>query len=92
MCFEIEKLRRKIDSIDDQVRTLLEQRMAIIMDIAIIKEQDNLPILDSDREHEIISRITMGQNNGMAEFTESVFTAVLAASRSYQARKSDSEQ
>ncbi|MBU7032090.1 MAG: chorismate mutase [Theionarchaea archaeon] len=47
------ELREKIDEIDRQIVTLLEQRMLMVDEIKKIKEEEGLLIEDRDREREV---------------------------------------
>lgn len=53
----IDKYREEIDLIDDKIIELLIKRFQIVLDIKEYKENHNLPILDTNREQAIISKI-----------------------------------
>ena len=88
----IEELREKIDWIDNQIKVLFEQRMALALEIAEIKQKNHLPIIDIKREREIISRLTAGQSDDLVESMTVLYSVILAESRSYQVKKSGSKQ
>ncbi len=50
----LEKLRKNIDAVDEQLVQLLAQRLNISREIAKYKRQNNSPIMDEKRELEII--------------------------------------
>ena len=50
------KLREKIDEIDQKLVALFEERMEIVLKVAEYKRLNNKPILDEDREKEVIDR------------------------------------
>ena len=89
---DIKELRREIDRIDDQIKALFEQRMVLALDIWKIKAEKSLPVQDGARENEIRSRLTANQDDDMAGCIKTLFTVILEASRSYQARKLGSQQ
>ena len=89
---DIKELRQEIDRIDDQIKTLFEQRMTLALDIGKIKAEKSLPVQDAARENEIISRLTANQDDDMVTCTKALFTAILKASRSYQTKKLGSQQ
>jgi len=89
---ELKEIRQEIDLIDDRIKALYERRMKLVLDIAEIKAERNLPVLDVARESEIISRLTKGQDDDMTEVTKALFAVVFEASRSYQAKKSGLKQ
>lgn len=53
MVKEIEKLRKKIDLIDERIIKLLSERMETSKKIGQIKKERNLDVLDSTREYEL---------------------------------------
>ena len=54
---EIEKLREKIDSLDDQLLQLLKRRLSISEQIGIIKSVNHINIFDSQREELLFSSL-----------------------------------
>lgn len=53
---DIEELRREIDSIDNKLVELFENRMEAVLKIAEYKKHNNMKILNQNREEEIIKR------------------------------------
>ena len=53
---DLMKLREKIDEIDQKLVALFEERMEIVLKVAEYKRLNNIPILDEDREKEVIDR------------------------------------
>ena len=51
----LEQLRLKINSIDDQMMDLFKARMALSKEVGMFKKHQGLPILDEKRELEILS-------------------------------------
>lgn len=60
---QIEKLRREIDDIDDQLVELLNERAKGVLKIRDLKQQGNLSLFDPKREEEIFSR-AIAKNKG----------------------------
>ncbi|HAW49431.1 TPA: prephenate dehydratase [bacterium] len=54
---ELEKLRKEIDSIDDRLLKLLEQRISIAKKIGLLKKERNISVLHADRENQILERL-----------------------------------
>ena len=54
---ELEKLRRELDGIDDQVLELLNKRTRIVLDIAHIKRNRNAKFYSPERERSILQRL-----------------------------------
>lgn len=55
---ELEKFRNKIDEIDSQIFSLLDERLKISEDIAEIKKSSGLPVFDALREKDKIKDIS----------------------------------
>ena len=56
---KIRDLRDKIDSLDDKIVELLEKRSLISKNIGEIKQCTGKEVLDSQREKEIIDRLSL---------------------------------
>ena len=54
---ELENLRERIDTIDKELIALFEKRMNVVNDIAEYKINNNLPILNQNREDIVISKV-----------------------------------
>ena len=54
---KINILRKKIDSLDDQILDLLIDRFSVSKEIGEIKSIENLKVGDPNREREIIERL-----------------------------------
>ena len=54
---ELENLRERIDTIDKELIALFEERMDVVNDIAEYKINNNLPILNQNREDIVISKV-----------------------------------
>lgn len=53
----IEELRARIDSLDEQLVTLLNQRAACAIEIGRIKRQTHLPVHQPEREAEVARHV-----------------------------------
>lgn len=53
---DLEKIRDEINSIDQQIADLYEKRLVLMNDVADIKKSLDLPILDKNREEEVIKK------------------------------------
>jgi len=62
----LQESRKKIDSIDEQIVTLLNRRAAEAKQIGRVKAAAGLPFVDDQRETEIYRRIT-AENYGQIE-------------------------
>ncbi len=54
---ELKKYRNKIDKIDKKIETLLDKRLKLCKEIGDYKKENNLEVLDQNREDAILSKI-----------------------------------
>jgi len=54
----VEKLRKEIDKIDDEILALLNKRSDIVLSIAHIKRNENAKFYSPERERQILERLT----------------------------------
>tara|TARA_B100000945_G_C20019412_1_gene429298 strand:- start:12 stop:272 length:261 start_codon:yes stop_codon:yes gene_type:complete len=79
------KLRKKIDSIDEEIIQLLKKRMQISKDVGDLKEVLHIPVEDKLREEEIIDRLTKQAGKNLSEEQLiRIFTAVFKSSKQIQ--------
>ncbi len=90
MAKNLEVLREKIDQIDDKLLELIQERFEIVNEVRKYKEENNILILDKDREKQIISRITNNYEGVMSkeEVTE-IFKKIMGVSKHVQERLSN---
>lgn len=81
----LEEQRQKIDQIDRQLVSLFEERMHITQDIAEIKAQNDLPILNNDREHLILKKVSSYLDDNTLEGPlRDLYMKLLDISKKYQ--------
>jgi chorismate mutase len=54
---DIQRLRKRIDGIDENILQLLGERSEICRSIGILKKEQSLPVIDTFRENEVFSNI-----------------------------------
>ncbi len=59
---KLEDCRKEIDAIDAEILLLLNKRAEAAEKIGVLKAKAGLPIVDSDRESEVLGRVS--QTNG----------------------------
>lgn len=59
----LEKTRKEIDALDDQIIALLERRMSLVDEVITAKAEENKNVYDADREYFILEKIKKGQRN-----------------------------
>ena len=81
---ELEQLRGQIDQIDDKIIALFKERMQVSDKIAFYKKEHDMPTLAPGRERALLARVAEEAGEEFADYTESLFRTIMAASRSYQ--------
>ena len=84
----IEEARKDIDKMDDNIIELLAKRKNLIKEIASIKKELNKPIIDEDREQEIIERLKkISKEKDLDEnFISSIYEIILNNSKEEQGK------
>ncbi len=54
---ELEEYRKQIDEIDENIENLLDKRLKLCKEIGDYKKENNLEVLDQNREDAILSKI-----------------------------------
>lgn len=86
MSEDLTQLRAQIDEIDSQLVELFRRRMEVSRDVAAYKNANGLPTLDAGRERALLAKVAEQAGEPLAGYTQAVFRAMMAASRSYQNR------
>ncbi|MBD2704558.1 prephenate dehydratase [Spirosoma sp. BT702] len=81
----LESLRNQIDTLDDQLLNLLNQRMELVRRVGELKRSTNAVIYRPEREKQILDRLHE-QNNGLLnrEAIEAIFLEIFAVSRNLE--------
>lgn len=77
-------IRNKIDAIDSQMADLFCQRMELAADIARFKKENNLPVLNTGREREVLSRMVELCGEELEGYIRVLYATMFDVSRSYQ--------
>ena len=78
---EIETIRKKIDTIDQEVFQFLIDRLNAVTDIGEIKKQEGLPILDEGREQAIYNKIDSLFSEKEATFLKNIYQSIITESK-----------
>ncbi|MEW6162479.1 MAG: prephenate dehydratase [Nitrospirota bacterium] len=82
---EIEKLRKEIDEIDNEILRLLNNRAEIAIDIAHIKRNEKAKFYSPEREREILERLTSLNKGPFPNDTlKVIYREILSASLSLE--------
>ena len=84
---ELEKIRKVINEIDEQMAKLFEKRMEAVSIVAKYKKEHALPIFDSSRENKLIEKnSSFIENEVMKEYYVSFLKDIMNVSKKYQSR------
>jgi chorismate mutase len=65
---KLDRLRKEIDMIDEEIMGILASRMKIAREIGMYKKENNMTILQSERWKEVLSKfVERGTQNGLSE-------------------------
>ena len=81
-----QEIRGKIDAIDDQMAELFCQRMNLAAQIAQYKKANNMPVLNTGREREILSKMARLCGEELEGYIRVLYSTMFDVSRSYQYR------
>ena len=81
----LEKTRKEIDALDDQIIALLERRMSLVDEVITAKAEENKNVYDADREYFILEKIKKRTENPQYEpAIHSIYKEIMKRSREYQ--------
>lgn len=81
---ELSELRARIDRVDDRILELFLERMDLSEAVAACKKERGLPILNEQREREILDRAARRAGD-RAEYAQKLFCLLFELSRARQA-------
>ena len=81
---KLEKIRGDIDELDSEIIRLFKKRMGYALDIAHIKKNADLPVMDNDRERKLIHKVSLEAGDDFEVYARVLFSTLLDLSRSYQ--------
>ena len=82
----LEEQRQKIDSIDRQIVALFEERTNVVEEeVAKIKLDNDIPILDSGREEQVILKVqSYLKDESLKDELAELYTELMRISRKHQ--------
>lgn len=82
---DIKQLRNEIDNIDKELVELLEKRMNIVKNVAIYKKNNNLPVLDSSREGEVLQKnVALIKDENLKNSIQEILKSIMDVSKELQ--------
>ncbi len=80
---ELDEMRTRIDTVDEKMLGLFLERMELAEEIASYKRKKELPILNREREREILARMT-AKSGPMEKYAYHFFETLMGLSRARQ--------
>lgn len=82
---QLAQARQKINGIDQQLVHLLEERFSAVVEVNDYKRRHHLPVLDSQREREVLQKIAaLSTNETTVSYLQKIFAEIMHQSREYQ--------
>ncbi|MCQ2567643.1 MAG: chorismate mutase [Mogibacterium sp.] len=81
---DLETMREEIDVIDREILEAFRKRMALSAEIAKYKKDNNIPVLDVDREKAKLDRIAKNVEDELSAFTSKLYLTLADLSKQYQ--------
>lgn len=82
---KLEDIRLEINKIDSEMARLFEERMKCVKNVALYKQENNMPIFDESREQFVIAKnLELINNDELKIYYESYIKSVMTISKEYQ--------
>ena len=85
---ELSEIRTRIDAVDDQLLKLFLERMELAEEVAVYKNEHHLPILNKQREREILAKVT-ARAGDKERYAYHLYSTLFELARSRQAELVD---
>ena len=84
----LEKQRAEIDVIDREIVALFERRMQVVVDVARIKKENGIAMLDASREKEVIAKVqSYLKDAALKEELAEAYETLMKVSKDYQKKR-----
>ncbi len=81
---DIQELRSRIDGVDDEIVRLYGERMELTREIGRFKRENGIPVLDTERERELLNRVGEKAGEENENGVRALFGFLMAQSRTSQ--------
>lgn len=81
---DLNGLRQQIDIIDNEILDKFIKRMELCLDVARYKKENNIGVMQSSREQEIIDRVKSMSDEKYKDSVSLLFTNIMDISKSFQ--------
>jgi len=86
----IEDWRAEIDSVDDELLSLINKRARLAVEVGILKRAAGIPITDPEREREVLTRLSRANDGPLdEEAVQKLFRQIIHESRQIEIRLSE---
>ncbi|MBA2646191.1 MAG: chorismate mutase [Pyrinomonadaceae bacterium] len=86
----IEDWRAEIDSVDDELLSLINKRARLAVEVGILKRAAGIPITDPEREREVLTRLSRVNDGPLDEdAVQKLFRQIIHESRQIEIRLSE---
>lgn len=85
---DLNEIRQQIDTVDNEIVALLEERMKLVTQVSAFKQRTGKAIYDPEREQALLNKVAASVAN--PEYQEPIvasFADIMKHSRTYQAGK-----
>ena len=80
---ELSDIRTRIDAVDDGLLKLFLERMELSEEVAVYKKEHHIPILNQQREQEVLEKI-MEKAGDMGKYAVGLYSTIFELSRARQ--------
>ncbi|MTI47373.1 chorismate mutase [Sporosalibacterium faouarense] len=85
---DLEKLRREIDKIDEELVKNFEKRMEVVLRIGEYKKKNGLSVINKSREDDVIEKnINRLKNKELEEYLKEFIIELMDISKKLQSKK-----
>ncbi len=79
---DLKKLRNEIDQLDAQIAIALNKRAALVEEVWLLKQHNQLPLIDPTRENAIFSKVRSICQGPLSEDSmQKIFRCILSEAR-----------
>jgi len=89
---DLQQCRARIDEIDEQIVRLFCERMKVVEDVAAYKKANNLPVLQTSREAQVLDRVAALAGPQLGDSARALFVSMMNISKTYQNTQLQKEQ
>ncbi|MGN0606576.1 MAG: bifunctional chorismate mutase/prephenate dehydratase [Oscillospiraceae bacterium] len=81
---DLNELRCEIDKLDSQILDIFEKRMELCKQVAVYKKENNMPVMQGNREQQIIDNVKKKSPEYLEEGAAALFFSIMDISKSLQ--------